>query len=481
MTSERIAVLVLSTGTSKVAVMRPDTETGVENGQMAGDWEPVKEQLQQICVKVVGALVNTAAPTATKAHRADCSITRAASTHKWGAARAAREEPIDRVLVSECCLINPSSNRFALLDCSSMTAVLNFGAGPAKLPREVLEVAQKELLDWHGLGMSLMELSHRSNEFQELIKTAEQNLRTLMGIPANYKVLFVQGGGSTQFSVVPLNLSPGKDAVVDYIVTGAWSQKAAAEAKKYATVNIVNADGKQLTDLTKPLTFSSNASYVYYCANETIHGVEFAGAPDVPAGTVLVADMSSNILSRHVDVSKFGLIFAGAQKNIGCSGVTIVIVRDDLLGRAQACCPEMLDLSIHAKNGSLYNTPPTWSIYIAGLVFAWVLRHGGVPEFDRRSADKAALLYGEIDGSAGFYTCPVQPEMRSRMNVPFRIRGGDAALEKAFLAEAEQLKMQQLAGHRSVGGIRASIYNAIEADEVQALVAFMASFRAAHA
>lgn len=327
--------------------------------------------------------------------------------------------------------------------------------------------------------MSVMELSHRGPEFEGIIREAEKSLRTLLAIPPNYRVLFLQGGATTLFSAIPLNLLPNAEACADYIVTGAWSQKAAAEAKKYGCVNVVNADASGMSDLGKELQLSPQASYVYYCANETIHGVEFAQPPAVPADQVLVADMSSNILSRPVDVAKFGIIYGGAQKNIGCSGVTIVIVRDDLLGKAQASCPEMLDLFIHAKNGSLYNTPPTWSIYIAGLVFKWALAEGGVEEFDRRSALKAGSVYSVIDSSAGFYTCPVPVHMRSRMNVPFRIQGGDAKLEKEFLAAAEKRHMLQLAGHRSVGGIRASLYNAVDVGMVEQLVAFMKEFQAA--
>jgi len=353
--------------------------------------------------------------------------------------------------------------------------IYNFSAGPAVLPKEVLLQAQAELLDWHGSGMSVMEMSHRGKEFTGIHAQAEADLRELMGIPANYKVLFLQGGGHLQFSMIPLNLLCGK-ASADYVNTGEWSKKAIAEAQKFGKVSVAasNAD-KNCTYVPAFDTWQRdpNAAYLHYCPNETIGGVEFNWIPD--SGDVpLVADMSSNILSRPCDVSKFGLIYAGAQKNIGPAGLAVVIVRDDLLGHAAASTPTMLDYKIHADNGSMYNTPPTYGIYIAGLVFQWLKKNGGVAAMEQVNIAKAKLLYAAIDASGGFYHCPVSKADRSRMNVPFTLK--DANLDGEFLKQAETRGLLQLKGHRSVGGMRASIYNAMPLAGVQALVDFMNEF-----
>lgn len=359
--------------------------------------------------------------------------------------------------------------------------VFNYGAGPAKMPPSVLEKARDQMMSYNGCGMSVMELSHRGPEFGGIITKAEATLRSLLKVPDNYKVLFVQGGGTTQFSSVPLNLMKGDAPTADYIVTGTWSKKAAAEASKYGVVNHVFPPLESFTSIPSAADWKLNpdAAYVYYCANETVNGVEFPDIPDT--GSVpLVADMSSNILSRPFDVSKFGVIYAGAQKNIGCSGVTIVIVREDLLGSALPFCPQMLDYAVQAKGGSMLNTPPTWAIYMASLVFDWIVDEGGLDEFEKRSDAKASRLYGIIDGSDGFFTAPVASAARSRMNVPFRLKGGDEDLEAKFLSEASAAGLLQLKGHRSVGGLRASIYNATSVEDTEALATFMEAFMAAN-
>ena len=353
--------------------------------------------------------------------------------------------------------------------------IYNFSAGPAVLPKEVLLQAQAELLDWHGSGMSVMEMSHRGKEFTGIHAQAEADLRELMGIPANYKVLFLQGGAHLQFSMIPLNLLRGK-ASADYVDTGEWSKKAIGEARRFGGVNVVTSNNDR--NCTHVPAFDAwrrdpNAAYLHYTTNETIGGVEFNWVPEV-GGVPLVADMSSNILSRSYDVSKFGLIYAGAQKNIGPAGLVLVIVRDDLLGQAAANTPTMLDYKIHADNGSMYNTPPTYGIYIAGLVFQWLKKSGGVAALERANVAKADLLYAAIDASNGFYHCPVNRADRSRMNIPFTLK--DTNLDGDFLKQAEARGLLQLKGHRSVGGMRASIYNAMPLAGVQALVDFMCEF-----
>ncbi len=356
--------------------------------------------------------------------------------------------------------------------------IFNFSAGPAVLPKEVLQQAQAELLDWQGCGMSVMEMSHRGREYMGIHAQAEADLRELMGIPANYKVLFLQGGGHLQFSMVPFNLLRGKSSA-DYVNTGEWSKKAIAEAKKFCNVNVVaDSADKNFTYVPAFDTWKldRDAAYLHYTPNETIGGVEFDWVPslaNMPGNVPLVADMSSSILSRPIDVSKFGLIYAGAQKNIGPAGLTLVIVREDLVGHANPGLPTMLDYKIHADNDSMYNTPPTFSIYMAGLVFQWLKKHGGIAAMERANIAKANVLYAAIDASNGFYHCPVNKADRSRMNVPFTLKDG---LDGDFLKQADARGLLQLKGHRSVGGMRASIYNAMPLAGVQALVDFMNEF-----
>lgn len=353
--------------------------------------------------------------------------------------------------------------------------IYNFSAGPAVLPKEVLQQAQAEMLDWHGSGMSVMEMSHRGKEYMGIQAQAEADLRELMGIPANYKVLFLQGGASQQFAMVPMNLLRGKTSA-DYLNTGEWSKKAISEAKKFGKVNVVaDSADKNFSYAPDFATWKcdSNAAYLHITPNETIGGVEFDWLPD--CGDVpLVADMSSNILSHVIDVSKFGLIYAGAQKNIGPAGLTIVIVRDDLIGQVAAGTPTMLDYKTHAENDSMYNTPPTFGIYVAGLVFQMLKRNGGIAAMEKNNIAKANLLYAAIDSSNGFYNCPVATSNRSRMNVPFTLK--DANLDGDFVKQADARGLLQLKGHRSVGGMRASIYNAMPLAGVQALVGFMSEF-----
>jgi phosphoserine aminotransferase len=354
-----------------------------------------------------------------------------------------------------------------------MSRKFNFCAGPAALPLAVLEQAKLEMSDWHGAGLSIMEMSHRSNEFVAVAKDAEQDLRDLMGISDDYAVLFVQGGASTQFASIPLNLLPA-GASADYVNTGQWSKKAISEAKRFGNVNVV-ADAKDTNYSTIPAfetwSVDPNAAYLHYTPNETIGGVEFFWEPKVNAP--LVADMSSTILSRPVDVNKYGLIYAGAQKNIGPAGLTIVIVRRDLIGNAQSVCPTMFDYKVADENDSMYNTPPSYSIYLAGLVFKWLKAQGGLPAIEQINRRKAAKLYDYIDNS-GFYANPVEIASRSLMNVPFTL--ADAGLDKAFLAGADDAGLLNLKGHRSVGGMRASIYNAVGEDAIDALLDYMREF-----
>ncbi|XP_059145007.1 phosphoserine aminotransferase-like [Physella acuta] len=362
--------------------------------------------------------------------------------------------------------------------------VINFSAGPAKLPGPVLAHAQKEMLDHQDTGVSVMEMSHRSAEFSKILNSAEQRLRHLLEIPDNYKILFLQGGGTGQFSAVPLNLLALKPShSADYIVTGSWSAKAAQEAEKYGTVNLVIPKTKKYTSIPDVSTWqlSPDASYVYYCANETIDGVEFQFVPDTN-GIPLVCDMSSNMLTRHLDINKFGLIFAGAQKNIGCAGVTLVIICEDLIGFAMKVCPVIFDYKIQAGNNSLYNTPPTYGIYIMGLVFEWIQDEGGVAKMEENSIKKSSLVYQMIDTSQGFYNCPLDVNCRSRMNIPIRIGSleGHGQLEKLFSEEATAKGYLQLKGHRSVGGIRVSLYNAVTVEETEHLVGYMTEFMERH-
>ncbi len=360
-----------------------------------------------------------------------------------------------------------------------MTRVFNFSAGPATLPEEVLRQAAEEMLDWHGSGMSVMEMSHRGREFISIADEAEADLRELLAVPANYKVLFLQGGALAQNAVVPMNLLRGK-SVADYVNTGEWSKKSIKEAQKYCSVNVAasGADSK-FTAIPARDTWklSSDAAYVHICTNETIGGLEYHWTPDTGA-VPLVADMSSHILSRPVEVAKYGLIYAGAQKNMGMAGLTVVIVRDDLIGQALPITPSVFDYKQQSEADSMFNTPSTYSVYIAGLVFKWLKRQGGLAAMEARNIAKAQLLYDLLDQSA-FYANAVTPADRSRMNVVFTLK--DAALDEAFLKAAKERGMSQLKGHRAVGGMRASIYNAMPIEGVRALVELMREFEAKHA
>ncbi len=359
-----------------------------------------------------------------------------------------------------------------------MTRVFNFSAGPAVLPESVLRQAADEMLDWHGSGMSVMEMSHRGKEFIGIHAEAEALLRELMAIPANYKVLFMQGGAIGENAIVPLNLLGGKTSA-DYINTGEWSKKSMKEAQRYCQVHeaaSAAASGFTRVPARDSWQLDPDAGYVHICSNETIGGVEYHHTPDV-GGVPLVADMSSNILSRPVDVARYGLIYGGAQKNIGPAGLTLVIVRDDLLGRAHPLCPSAFNYQEQAANDSMLNTPPTYAIYIAGLVFHWIKARGGLAAMAQHNQAKAALLYDHLDQSA-FFSNPVNRADRSLMNVPFKLR--DETLDELFLKGAAARGMVQLKGHRAVGGMRASIYNAMPLAGVQALVAYLKEFEAQH-
>ena len=355
-----------------------------------------------------------------------------------------------------------------------MTTIYNFSAGPAVLPKEVLQQAQAEMLDWHGSGMSVMEMSHRGKEFMSIAAEAEADLRELMGIPANYKVLFLQGGASTQFSNIPINLLRGKKSA-DYLNTGEWSKKAIAEAKKYCDVNVVATSADKnfsYAPTQDQWKLNPDAAYVHYCSNETIGGVEIFWTPDV--GSVpLVADMSSHILSRPIDVSKYALIYAGSQKNIGPAGLAIVIVREDLLGEVPTGTAAMSDYKVQADNESMYNTPPTFAIYVSGLVFKMLKAKGGLAAMEKVNITKANMLYDYLDAT-DFYHCPTAVDNRSRMNIPFTLK--NEALDEAFLKGAKDKGLLQLKGHRSVGGMRASIYNAMPVEGVKVLVEYMKEF-----
>lgn len=354
-----------------------------------------------------------------------------------------------------------------------MTRCYNFCAGPASLPETVLKQAQEEMLDWGGRGLSVMEMSHRSPEIIGIAERAEQTLRELLGISADYAVLFVQGGATTQFSCVPLNLGQlGTGA--DYVNTGQWSKKAIAEARRYLDVNVVaTAEADNFASIPARETWQckADAAYLHYTPNETIGGVEFHSIPQL--SMPLVADMSSTILSRPLDVSQFGAIYAGAQKNIGPAGLTLVIVKRDLLGNAHPLTPSMLDWKVAADNDSMFNTPPTYALYLAGLVFEWLKQRGGLAEVEKVNRRKAERLYAVIDGN-DFYANPVQISARSLMNVPFTLANPD--LDKAFLQQSEAAGLLNLKGHRSVGGMRASLYNAVTEEAVDALIDFMESF-----
>ena len=356
-----------------------------------------------------------------------------------------------------------------------MSRIYNFSAGPAMLPAEVMARAGDEMLDWHGSGMSVMEMSHRGREFISIYEEAERDLRELLAVPASHKILFLQGGATLQFAQIPMNLLQGKGKA-DYVVTGEWSKKAVKEAKNYCDVAIAaSSEDKGFTYAPKKFSVRKDSAYVHYCSNETIGGVEYHAVPkvDVP----LVADASSHFLSRPMDVSKFGLIYAGAQKNAGPAGLTFVIVREDLIGKPQKGTPSVMDYKLQADADSMLNTCPTYAIYVAGLVFKWLKQLGGLPAIEKINVEKAKLLYDFLDQSR-FFSNPVAKEDRSRMNVPFVLKNN--SMDEAFLKGASQRGMVQLKGHRSVGGMRASIYNAMPIEGVRALVAYMKEFEAAH-
>jgi phosphoserine aminotransferase len=356
--------------------------------------------------------------------------------------------------------------------------IYNFGAGPATMPVEVLEKAKWELVNWHEAGMSVMEMSHRGKEFVAIAAEAEADLRRLASIPANYKVLFLQGGATMQFAGVPMNLLRGRKKF-DVVNTGIWSQKVIAEGAKFAEVNVAaSSEDRNFTYVPKQPTWklSPDAAYVHICSNETIGGVEYHWTPDTGA-VPLVSDMSSHILSRPLDVTRYGLIYAGAQKNIGPAGLVVIIVREDLLGGAMRQTPDVINYSLQSKADSMLNTPPTFSLYLAGLTFKWLIERGGLGGIEQVNIRKAGILYHYLD-SQDFYSNPIAKEDRSRMNVPFRLR--DDSLDARFLAEAEVRGLSQLKGHRTVGGMRASIYNAMPVEGVEALVAFMEEFRKKH-
>jgi len=356
--------------------------------------------------------------------------------------------------------------------------IFNFSPGPAMLPLEVLEQAQGELLDWHQSGMSVMEISHRGQAFMQTAAEAEADLRELLSIPRNYKVLFLQGGASAQFALVPLNLAAPR-STVDYVNTGHWSHKAITEAGRYCKVHVAGDAGGNYTRVPpqSELRFSAGAAYAHYTPNETIGGVEFGYVPET-RGVPLIADMSSSILSRPIDVSQFGLIYAGAQKNIGPSGLTVVIVRDDLIGRARSETPLVFDYRAIADNHSMLNTPPTFAWYMAGLVFKWLKRTGGLAAAGERNRIKAETLYAAIDASP-LYMNPIARDARSRMNVTFALKRPE--LDAAFLAQAAAAGLHGLKGHRVLGGMRASLYNAMPLAGVEALIAFMREFERQHA
>jgi phosphoserine aminotransferase len=353
--------------------------------------------------------------------------------------------------------------------------VYNFSAGPAVLPEPVLRRAADEMLDWHGSGMSVMEMSHRGPEFISIAEKAEHDFRTLLSIPASYRVLFLQGGAIGENAIVPMNLLGGFSRAA-YVNTGEWSKKSIKEARKYTTVDVIaSAEDRNFSYVPKQSAWKPlepGCAFVHVCTNETIGGVEYHWTPDT-GNVPLVADMSSHLMSRAIDVSKFGVIYGGAQKNVGPAGLTLLIVREDLLGRALPITPSAFDWKQQSEADSMLNTPPTYAIYIAGLVFEWAFEQGGIAAIEARNVAKAKLLYDYLDGSS-FYRSPVAKEDRSRMNVPFRL--ADESLDKAFLDGAQQRGMLQLKGHRAVGGMRASIYNAMPIEGVAALVDYMREF-----
>ncbi len=365
-----------------------------------------------------------------------------------------------------------------------MAQIYNFSAGPAVLPKEVLAQAASEMMDWHGSGMSVMEMSHRGPEFMSIFEAARADLRELLNVPKNYQILFLQGGGLGENAIVPLNLlghAKTNPPVIDFVHTGSWSGKSIKEAQKYAHVNVAassEASGFAQIPALDSWKLSKDAAYLHLCTNETIDGVEFFALPQLNNNIPIVADASSHILSRQMDIAQYGVLFAGAQKNCGPAGLTMVIVREDLLGAALPICPSAFDWTVVAKHESMYNTPPTYAIYIAGLVFAWLKRQGGVAAMEKINRAKAELLYHCLDQNAAVYKTKVVPECRSRMNVPFFLQ--DEALNETFLAGAREHGLLQLKGHKSVGGMRASIYNAMPYEGVAALVDYLNQFARQH-
>ena len=358
---------------------------------------------------------------------------------------------------------------------SDLKRAYNFNPGPGPLPLEVLQQAQSELLDFKGTGMSVMEISHRSKEFEEVVQTAEADLRELLGIPSNYKIMFLQGGASLQFAMVPMNLRAA-GASADYIVTGSWSKTAMKEAQKLGTTRAAaNTEADGFNSIPAKLDLDAKAAYLHFTCNETIHGVEFFTEPTPPAGVPLVCDTSSNFVSRPIDVSKYALLYAGAQKNAGPSGVTVVIARDDMIERTPANLPVMLDYKTLAASGSLHNTPPCFAIYMVGLVFKWAKKQGGLAAIEKTNRTKAGLVYNAIDQSGGFYRGHTKPNARSLMNIPFRLPSEE--LEDTFAKDAKKYNLIGLKGHRSVGGMRASMYNAVTIEGAEALVSFMKEFQ----
>ncbi|GMT26678.1 hypothetical protein PFISCL1PPCAC_17975 [Pristionchus fissidentatus] len=358
---------------------------------------------------------------------------------------------------------------------------INFGAGPAKIPEAVMEKAAREFLVYGNSGVSILEMSHRSSDFTAIIKEAEKLMREEMSIPNEFEVLFMQGGGTGQFAAIPMNIARGRDTA-DYAVTGTWSDKAGKEAEKYINVRKVFPSMKPYTTIPDYGSWDrkSDAAYLYYCANETVHGVEFHTPPETHADVPLVADISSNFLSRPFDFANHGIVFGGTQKNLGAAGLTVALVRKDLIGHESRHCPSILSYKEMHTNNSVYNTPSVYGIYITKLVLEWIRDTGGVNKLFTTNQEKSRLMYETIDGSDGFFSCPVDAAHRSHMNVPFRIGGGDESLEAAFLKGATERGMVGLKGHRSVGGIRASIYNAVTLDETKALVDWMNEFETAN-
>jgi phosphoserine aminotransferase len=357
---------------------------------------------------------------------------------------------------------------------SNIKRAYNFNPGPGPLPLEVLEHAQAELLDFKGTGMSVMEISHRSKEFEAVIQTAEADLRELLNIPSNYKVLFLQGGASLQFAMVPMNLRAAGSA--DYIVTGSWSKTALKESQKLGTARAAaNTESDGFNCYPAKLDLDPKAAYLHFTSNETIHGVEYFSEPTAPAGVPLICDVSSNFVSRPIDISKYAMLYAGAQKNAGPSGVTVVIIRDDMLERVPANLPVMLDYKTLAASGSLHNTPPCFAIYMVGLVFQWIKKSGGLAAIEKTNRIKANMVYKTIDDSGGFYRGHTKPDARSLMNIPFRLPAEE--LEDTFAKEAKKNNLIGLKGHRSVGGMRASLYNAVTVEGTGELVNFMKDFQ----